>query len=145
MLLASVNNGKVERIEYSTGDVCMTGEKFRDGVRGAMGDVTDRKCSEEYEACEENDKIECVVVVDERGAIKYRYCYMRHEALLLSDGMHPYHAQETGFQCHHQKQKVGMRNGDRLTVCLKWMGIKGSSVAFHSITRCPISLGKTIV
>lgn len=50
MLLASVKNAKVKRTGYSTGDVCMTGEKFRDGVRGAMGDVTDRKCSEEYEA-----------------------------------------------------------------------------------------------
>ena len=45
----SVNNSKVERTEYSTGDVRMTGEKLRDGVRGAMGDVTDRKCSEECE------------------------------------------------------------------------------------------------
>lgn len=49
MMLASVNNSKVERTEYSTGDVCITGEKFRDGVRGAMGDVTDRKYSEECE------------------------------------------------------------------------------------------------
>lgn len=48
-MLASVNNGKVERTDYSIDDVHMTGEKFRDGVRGAMDDVTDIKCSEEYE------------------------------------------------------------------------------------------------
>ena len=46
MMLASVNNSKVERTDCSTNDISMTGQRFRDNGRREMGDVIDRKCSE---------------------------------------------------------------------------------------------------
>lgn len=55
-MLASVNNSKVERTEYSTVDVSMTGQRFRDSRRREMDDVVDRKYSKEYEAWEMNGK-----------------------------------------------------------------------------------------
>ena len=45
-MLALVYNSKVERTDYSTNDVSMTGQRFRDNGRREMADVIDRKCSE---------------------------------------------------------------------------------------------------